>query len=816
MARVSKKSIKKAAKRKPTKRVVNKRIKNLLAQIPQTQNAYGSYNPLAEMPKGANLRQTLLQKAMIGLPQNAPLSAQQGDMFNLRNEFTKQGDLLKEMKLQIKRDDDARKMERERKNADDMLRGARQRNEIQKQVDARHDELHNYEYQLKQQEIEGETAHAQALVNQQQQLIQLGALKIDLENKRNERQQLDDQGISIRYNNEIQLLEQQLIAITNEINALLEGGNESIAKSKNVAEMLQALMTYLEAVKTELKTLRSNKGEYDALLKASNGNSIQAQAQTLEALSQINADDRVIINKEQMKLQAVRDTEIKIGQLDIENTQLLGQYDELKSQTALTNKHKRESEFAKRKKSANDSLIELKRNISNKRHQISLNEDELRAVEALERDNLSKVRDYETLTKEQEALQNTIDSRAFKKRRKTLLDDRGTNEVNLMTAKSKGNELKHEFEHRDHLVRELSDTRNEYESMNTTNEKLKEHIDKPTFNDSRKRLLKSIGTSRNNVAAAKRAFDEYQSQINSSQSLKSELRNTTNAQLIQDATNAELKTHVEGNAFKKEMTDNINSIASTTQKIDVGKIKKNVYQDRLNTNESLQKRANKLNTDKNELNAHNDASKNTEMFNNVLSKSIGIKRANYDAARRMGDQQKEYITAQDRLTQMKAYNEANENDKEIKDTNTKIMDLSAKRALSEERAAAVHKANVSRRALRDQQITTNTMLTLQTIAPEVVTANADAITNQVLTATIDEKTREAAAIVRTKEQITLKHPGVYRKVFALMPSDFDYDTLSLEQKGLFNTLLEHERDGRFSQADADAFNQALGTDIVLQ
>lgn len=816
MARVSKKSIKKAAKRKPTKRVVNKRIKNLLAQIPQTQNAYGSYNPLAEMPKGANLRQTLLQKAMIGLPQNAPLSAQQGDMFNLRNEFTKQGDLLKEMKLQIKRDDDARKMERERKNADDMLRGARQRNEIQKQVDARHDELHNYEYQLKQQEIEGETAHAQALVNQQQQLIQLGALKIDLENKRNERQQLDDQGISIRYNNEIQLLEQQLIAITNEINALLEGGNESIAKSKNVAEMLQALMTYLEAVKTELKTLRSNKGEYDALLKASNGNSIQAQAQTLEALSQINADDRVIINKEQMKLQAVRDTEIKIGQLDIENTQLLGQYDELKSQTALTNKHKRESEFAKRKKSANDSLIELKRNISNKRHQISLNEDELRAVEALERDNLSKVRDYETLTKEQEALQNTIDSRAFKKRRKTLLDDRGTNEVNLMTAKSKGNELKHEFEHRDHLVRELSDTRNEYESMNTTNEKLKEHIDKPTFNDSRKRLLKSIGTSRNNVAAAKRAFDEYQSQINSSQSLKSELRNTTNAQLIQDATNAELKTHVEGNAFKKEMTDNINSIASTTQKIDVGKIKKNVYQDRLNTNESLQKRANKLNTDKNELNAHNDASKNTEMFNNVLSKSIGIKRANYDAARRMGDQQKEYITAQDRLTQMKAYNEANENDKEIKDTNTKIMDLSAKRALSEERAAAVHKANVSRRALRDQQITTNTMLTLQTIAPEVVTANADAITNQVLTATIDEKTREAAAIVRTKEQITLKHPGVYRKVFSLMPSDFDYDRLSLEQKGLFNTLLEHERDGRFSQADADAFNQALGTDIVLQ
>ncbi len=439
----------------------------------------------------------------------------------------------------------------------------------------------------------------------------------------------------------------------------------------------------------------------------------------------------------------------------------------------------------------------------------------MRAVEVLEADNLSKVRDYETLSAEHEALQKTIDSKTFKKKRETLLDDRGTNEVNLMTAKSKESELKHEFEHRDHLVRELSDTRDEYESMNTTNEKLKAHIDKPTFISSRKKLLKSIGISRNNVAAAKRDFEEYQSQINSSQSLKSELRNATNAQLIQDATNAELKTHVEGSEFKKEVTDSINSIASTKQKIDVGHITESVYRDKLTTNESLQKRANKLNTEKVELNAHNDASKHTGLFNNVLSKSIGITQANYDAAKRMGEQQKEYINAEISLAQLKAYNEANDNDKELKDTNAKIMELSAKRALSEERAAAVHKANVSRRALRDQQVTTNTMLTLQTIAPEVVTANADAITNQVLTATIDENTRQAAEIVHAKDQLFLKHPGVYNKVLNLMPSNFDYDALSLEQKRMFNTLLEQERDGRCNPADAAAFNELLGAQIEV-
>ncbi len=809
MARISKKSIKKAAKRKQTKRVVNKRIMDLIAaQFPQS-------NPLAEMPKGVNLRQTLLQRASIGLPQNAPLSSQQGEMFNLRNEFTKQGDLLKEMKLQIKRDDDARKAERERRNADNMLRGAHQRNELQKQADARRDELMDYEHRLKQEEIDGETAHAQALVNQHEQMLKLGQLKIEAEKHRKTRQELDDKGLSIQYDNEIQLLEQQIIAITSEINLLQEGGAESIAKSKNVAEGLSELMSYLEAVKTELATLRKNKGKYDAIVKAFNGNSIESQASTLESLLQVNADDNIMIEKERMKLKAVRDMELDFERLDNENAQLTGKKIVLESLTELKDKSDKDTDFAKRKKSAINSHATSQHNISNIRHNISLRENEIKAVEALEKENLAKSREIETLTNENDAINKTVNGQQFKTKRSLLLTAKGNNEVKLMTAKSKDSEMKHKFEQQNLLARKVFDEQDEYDALNTTNEKLETHTNEAEFTDAKKKLIDSIGESRYNVAAAKRKYDDYHSQIHSVESLKSDLRKAENTQQIQDKENEELKKYVEKDDFKKEKTDSIDSIAKTSQQFDVAKTTKNVYLDKLNTNETLQKRANKLSAEQSELTAYNTASSSTLITNNVVSSNLGRSQAKYDAENRKAALQKEYKTAEDNLTQLKARNTAIDKDKDVIETNVEITALAAKLAETEERAAALDRSNRGKRNLQEKQALRTAMSYIQNMDPESMSANADAIISTTVAQSIGEYVKQEASYIAKKDQFFVDYPGVYSHVMSLMPETFNYDNLSAQHKALFNNLLEQEKTGVMDGNDVDSYNAAFGCNIEL-
>ncbi len=660
-------------------------------------------NPLEEMPRGTNLRQMLMQRQMMGfngMPQSAPQTQVQGQIHDIENRLTKnQGDILKEMKHQLKQEEEQRKADRQNQDAEYEQRHKKLLWQKEDKTNKYNDEVLEAADKRIDADLNGETAHAIAVDAHHQQLLVKNQKEVELAEVRRRIQRATDQGITTEYAHQIEMLEQELLNAQGDLEmlygymdkdsktlAITDATRKYVADSKMVATQMKATLEYIKTLTDQLRELREKKGNYDAIKLSFGSDTLVARGKTLEAIKTASDNIDANITNKRKQMQSVRDMESEIIDKNIEKSRLDGELENLEKETALVNDKGAPTDFGKRYSDAMKQNAQLNMEIRERKHDVVLNEADMKNVQALELENVEKAKARDTLNQENEQLKGYVEGTSFIQKRKDTI----TNKANLNVKLEQGSATRQGYTNR---MARKTQLEAEYEKLNdvyimqtATNDSLKGIVEGQQFKATVEKARNDIIKSKTDMATAKRRHDQLMAIIRDADNLQSSVENEKQKIDTQKAINDALQTHITSTEFTNKEASNRAELITLYQKIENEKDKKSEFERKRTQQRTLMNTLSDQQDEHDRMKALNDKLVSTQ-YDTTIVTQVGEQQALIEAENRRTHQLKEWRASEDKLIQIQAQNEAM-NSSEIEETIAKTTDVMAKHGQLEVQAKA--------------------------------------------------------------------------------------------------------------------------------
>ncbi len=513
-----------------------------------------------------------------------------------------------------------------------------------------------------------------------------------------------------------------------------------------------------------------------------------------------------------MKIDTVRKLEKDTNDTQLDNEVLSGKNKALEAEIEMTDSWGNPTAFANRVETViEDSAAAglTKRKLT---HTMNLNDDAVKAVDAMERESLAKARENETLTQENIQYSAYVGSPEFIERQRTVIEARGRGESDLKQTKMTTDDYIHRIRHVHTMQRQADDLTAETEVQKNINTQLEAEY--RGLDGTKGELHKELGLSKYNLAKHRRGIARLQRKFTLDDKTQEQTDKTKQDAAVEEvmAKKLEEETKVAEAGRTKTQQD----LGAATYDLDAAKRKTSQANAHLQRGYKLSNTVNDLNDQTAIQKAYNEeAAKEPEADHGAIGILIGQKQAQIAAENDKAAKQKAYRTAEDTLIQLNAQNAA-QSSEEV----SSIMAGTAKAMVDTARTEKIIEAQNARNKAdehyRKSLVTNHIAAKLNGLIPEYVTANADAIVTEAVAAQVDQNIRDHTSLTQAKDAFRVSQPGVYDLVYGWMPQGFDYNDLSVENKGLYNKLLEGQRDGTLTQGDVDVYNTALGCDIGLE